>query len=109
MATVQSYKNKVTLIIQISFLANILLLSALVLYAETQEDKYRVQTIAVGISTGIAFFQFCGIVTCNVIRLCCCRRKCKLHRYRANFEEDGLELDEKFSTKYRAYVMNALF
>jgi hypothetical protein len=109
MAIVQPYKNRVILIIQTSFLANILLLSALVLYAETQEDKYRVQTIAVGISTGIAFFQFCGIVTCNIIRLCCCRKRYKLHRYRANFEEDGLELDENFSTKYRAYVMNALF
>ena len=110
MAIVQPYKNKVVLIIQTSYLANLLFLSAFVLYAETMDDKrYTVQTIAVGISTGIAFLQFCGIVVCNIIRLCCRSKRCKLHRYRANFEEDELELDEKFSTKYRTYVVNALF
>ena len=110
MAIVQPYKNKVILIIQTSFLANLLLLSAFVLYTETMDDKkYTVQTIAVGVSTGIVFLQFCGIIACNIIRLCCCHKRCKLHRYRANFEEDELELDEKFSTKYRAYVMSTLF
>ena len=107
MAIVQPYKNKLILIIQSSFLANILLLSSFVLYAETQENKYTLQTTTAGISTGIVFIQFCGITVCNVIRLCC-HKKCKPHRYRANFE-DELELDGNLSTNYRAYIMNAIF
>ena len=110
MAIVQPYKNKVVLIIQTSYLANLLLLSAFILYTETMDDnRYTVQTIAVGVSTGIVFLQFCGIIVCNIIRLCFRSKRCKLHRYRANFEEDELELDEKLSTKYRTYVVNALF
>ena len=107
MAVVQPYKNKIVLTIESSFLANILLLSAFTLYAETQENQHAIQRAAVGISIGVAFLQFCGIVVCNAIRLCCCKRRGS-HRYRADFE-DELELDENFATTYRAYIMNALF
>ena len=108
MAIVQPYKNKIIFIIQNSFLANILLLSAFVLYAETQENKHTLQAATIGISIGVAFLQFCAIVVCNVIRLCCCKKR-HSQRYRANFEGE-LELDdENFSTNYRAYIMNALF
>ena len=107
MAIVQPYKNKIVLIIESTFLANILLLSAFTLYAETKENKHKIQTAAVGISIGVAFLQFCGIVGCNVIRLCFCKRR-RSHRYRADFE-DEMELNENFVTTYRAYIMNALF
>ena len=107
MAIVQPHKNKFILIIQSSFLANILLLSAFVLYAETKENKYTLQTTAIGISTGLVFLQFCGIIICNLIRLCC-HKKCKSNRYRAIIE-DELELDGNLSTNYHAYIMNALF
>ena len=107
MAIVQPYKNKIILIIQSTFLVNILFLGVFVLYAENGANKHMLQAIAVGISTGIIFFKFCGIIICNVIKLCC-HKKCKLQRYRER-SEDELELDETLSTKYRAYIMNALF
>ena len=108
MAIVQPYKNKIILIIQSSLLANIIFLSVFVLYTQTQDNKNTLQTIFAGISVGVAFLQFCGLIICNIIRLCC-RRKCKSQRYnRINFE-DELELDENFSTNYRGYIMNALF
>ena len=107
MAIVQPYKNKIILIFQSSFLANILFLSAFVLYAESHTNKYAVQTTAVGISIGLAFLQFCGIVICSVIRLVY-RAKCNSYRNRANFEDD-MELEENFSANYRAYIMRALF
>ena len=107
MAIVQPYKNKVTLIIQNSYFANILLLSAFVLYAETHDNKYTLRITAIGISIGVIFSQLCGIIICNVIRLCYCTKR-NSYRYRENFEDEQ-ELEENFSTTYRAYIMKALF
>ena len=107
MATIQPYRNKCILIIQSSFLVNILLLSAFVLYAETHENKYTLQTTTTGISIGVAFLQFCGIIICNVIRLCC-RAKYNSYKNKINLE-DKEEPTENFSTYYRAYIMRALF
>ena len=107
MAIIQPYKNKVILIIQSSFLANILLLSAFVFYAKTHENKYTLRTTAVSISIGVTFLQFCGIIICNVIRLCYCIKR-NSYRNRANFELEE-ELTENFSTNYRAHIMRALF
>ena len=107
MAIVQPYRNKIILIFQSSFLANILLISIFVLYAESHANKYVLQTTAVGISIGQAFLQFCGIIICSVIKRFC-RARCSSYRNRANLE-DELELEENFSTTYRAYIMKALF
>ena len=108
MNTVQPYRNKLILIIQSSFLTNILFLGLFVFYAETHaNNKHTLQTTAVGISIGITLLQFCGIVICNVIRFCC-HTKRNLYRNRAN-SEDEKELEENFSTNYRSYIMRALF
>ena len=107
MATVQPYRNKVIFIVQSSFLANILLLCAFVLYTETHENKFTLQMTTIGISTGVVFLQFCGIIICNVIRLVC-HARCNSYKNRAHFEDEE-ELDENFSTNYRFYVMKALF
>ena len=108
MNTAQPYRNKLILIIQSSFLANILFLGLFVFYAETHaNNKHTLQTTAAGISIGITLLQFCGIVICNVIRLCC-HTKCNSYRNRANFEDEK-ELEENFSTNYRAYIIRGLF
>ena len=107
MATVQPYRNKAIFIVQSSFLVNLLLLSVFILYAETHENKYTLQTTIVGISTGVTFLQFCGIIMINVIRLCC-RAKCNSYKNRANLEDEE-ELIETFSTNYHTYIMRAFF
>ena len=106
MAIVQPYKNKLILIAQSSFLTNILFLGVVIFYAETHDNKHTLQTTTVGISIGVIFLQFCGIIICNAIRLCCTKRN--LYRNRAYFRDEQ-ELDTDFSTNYRDYIMQAFF
>ena len=67
----QPFKSTVVLIIQNSSLANLVLLSGLLLYAQTRnKNEQIIQTIAAGISIGVVFIQFCGITLFNVVKLC---------------------------------------
>ena len=104
-AIVQPYKNKFILIIQSSFLANILFLNVFVLYAQTHTNKHTIQTTAVGISIGVAFFQFCGIVIRNAIRFCHCTTSNADRRGYSAHLEDEQEMDKEFSANYRDSII----
>ena len=68
---VHPFKSTVVLIIQSSSLANLVLLSGFLLYAQTRnKNEQTIQTIAAGISIGVVFIQFCGIILFNVVKLC---------------------------------------
>ena len=67
----QPFKSTIVLIIQNSSLANLVLLSGFLLYAQTRnKNEQTIQTIAAGISIGVVFIQFCGITLFNVVKLC---------------------------------------
>ena len=71
MAIMHPFKSTVVLIIQSSSLANLVLLSGFLLYAQTRNKNEQIlQTIAAGISIGVIFIQFCGITLFNVVKLC---------------------------------------
>ena len=69
-AIMQPFKSTVVLIIQSSSLANIVLLSGVLLYSQTRKTEQTIQIIAAGISIGVVFIQFCGITLFNVVKLC---------------------------------------
>ena len=101
MAIVQPYKNKIILIIQSSFLANILFLGMVVFYAETHDHKHTLQTTATGISIGVVFFQFCGIIIRNAIGLCHCTTSNADRRGYSAHLGDEHKMDKDFSANYR--------
>ena len=71
MAIMHPFKSTAVLIIQSSSVANLVLLSGFLLFAQTQNKNMQtLQTAAAGISTGIIFIQFCGITLYNVIKVC---------------------------------------
>ena len=70
-AIMHPFKSTIVLIIQSSTLANLVLLSGFLLYAQTQNKNEQIlRTIAAGISIGVVFIQFCGISLFNVVNLC---------------------------------------
>ena len=66
----QVYKNSRNLLWECSFNINLIILSGVFILAYTQPHSERLQTIAVGISSGCAFLQFCGIVLYMLIKQC---------------------------------------
>ena len=67
----QVYKSTGILLLNSSFNMNLIILSGFFILTYTQpSDSQRVQMIAVGISTGCAFLQFCGIVLYVLIKQC---------------------------------------
>ena len=58
---VQPYKSMSILTLQTSFFANLVILAGFLLVSSLL-DKPILQSAAVGVSTGLAFIQFCGIV-----------------------------------------------
>ena len=75
MTLVQPYKSVVILVLQSSFLINLTLLSGFVIFAYTHPNKLTLQAVAVGLSTGIVFLKFCGIVVYSVSSRCSCPRR----------------------------------
>ena len=62
MTLVQPYKSAAVLLLQSSFLINLTVLSGFDIFAYTQPNKQALKDIAFGVSTGIAFIQFCAVV-----------------------------------------------
>ena len=69
MITAQPYKRREIAILYTSFLANLAFLSGFKIFALTQVEsiEQRLKTIAIGLSAGVAFVQFCGIVLVALI------------------------------------------
>ena len=76
MTLVQPYKSVAILTLQSSFLANLTLLSGFISLTYnidmSADARPTLQAIAVGLSTGVAFLQFCGIVLYAIIAPRCC-------------------------------------
>ena len=70
-AIMQPYKRTATHFLQCSFLANLIILSGGVLYANVSEsNENQVKNIFVSLSSGVCFVEFCGIVISSLISSC---------------------------------------
>jgi predicted outer membrane repeat protein len=82
---VQPYLRAAVLALQTSFLVNLTLISGFVIFAYTQPNGATLLSAAVGISTGIAFLQFCAIIVYSIVAPRCSRlRKKSIVRSRGN-------------------------
>ena len=108
MALTQPYKNKAVLLLQSSFLMNLTLLSGFAIFARTHPNgpSLHVQAIAVGLSTGVAFLQFCGIILHAVIapRCSCKRRSPERTEFDVNIVEPVANITD--STGYRDSILD---
>ena len=115
-AIMHPFKSTIVLVIESSSLANLTLLSGFLLYAQTQAGYVvTLQISAAGISAGIIFIQFCGIILYNVIKARCCicsnRHASNVRSYiNDNREEYNMdEVDDEFLADYRdSQVMESL-
>ena len=73
MVLTHPYKNRGTLILQSSYLVNLIVLSGFFFFAYRQPKGPLLQSIAIGFSIAFAFFQFCAIVIHAVIAPVCCK------------------------------------
>ena len=74
---VKPYKSAIVFSLQMANFANLTALSGWFFFSYTQPNGPKLQVIAVGISTGAVFLQFCGIVLHSVIIKCVSRYSCK--------------------------------
>ncbi len=86
MTLVRPYKSLAALMLQSSFLANLVFLSGSIsfTYHQDMSDTFRplIKTVAVTVSTGVAFLQFCGIVFYPIFASRCSlgERRCSPHK-----------------------------
>ena len=73
MILVQPYLRAAITALQSSFLVNLTLLSGFVIFTYTQPNRSTLQSAAVGLSTGVAFLQFCIIVVYSIVATRCSR------------------------------------
>ena len=80
MTLVQPYLQAAVLALQTSFLINLTLLSGFVIFAYTQPNRATLLSASIGLSTGVAFLQFCAIVVYSIVapRCSCLRRQSKV-------------------------------
>ena len=108
------YKSRAILIVQISYLMNLTLLSGFVFFTYTQSYQLTLQSVAAGLSIGVAFFQFCGTVVFAVIGRRCCRKIKPLEEDDNNMRDDcraGRRLqsasgNEYYSDGYRDSILD---
>lgn len=75
MVLTHPYKSRAILILQSSYLMNIVFVSGFVFFTYTQPNGGVLQSVAVGLSTGLTFLQFCGTVLYAVMFPWCCWRR----------------------------------
>ena len=102
------YKNKAVLLLQSSFLINLTILSGLAIFARTSSNEADLQAIAVGLSTGVAFLQFCGIVLHAVIApRCSCRKQSSASDgFDANIVEPMANVTQSTVELYRDSILD---
>ena len=79
------YKSNGILILQSSYLINLILLSGFFFFAYRQPNGSTLQSVAIGLSTGLAFLQFCGTIIHAVIAPWCCKGPKQVH---VQYDED---------------------
>ena len=91
MTLAQPYLSTAILVLQSSFLINLALLSGFVMLAYTQpttnETALSIQAVAVGLSTAVAFLQFCFIVIYSVVAPRCSSSYCKIQSHHSTQED----------------------
>ena len=76
MALTQPYKSKTVFFLQSFSLVNLTILGVFAIFAYSYPNGPSIQTIVVGLSTGVAFIQFCGIVLYALIApRCSCKQR----------------------------------
>ena len=73
MARTHPYKSLAILLFNCIFFMNLTLLSGFFIFAYTQPYKNRatLRSVAIGLSTGVTFLQFCCAVLTAIIKPCC--------------------------------------
>ena len=94
-AILQPYKLISVMVLDISFLMNLILLSGLTIYGAEKKNALF-HTAVVGTSIGLAFLQFCGIVIYALITSVnqCCPRICNECSICKKNESDDEQMDE---------------
>ena len=83
----QPFKSALTLAFRCTFFANLILLALLVLVS-LRSNQPTLRIVAVGLSTGVAFVQFCGIVLYNTVAIVKSNYRCK--RNQDNYQEEDI-------------------
>ena len=93
-AVVHPYTNKAVLWLECTFFSNLILLALLVLVS-LRSNQPTLRIVAVGLSTGVAFVQFCAIVLYNIVeiikRRCQCPGCCNRDRDNIPVEDDSYD------------------
>ena len=93
-AVIQPYKSKATLLLQSTFFINLNLLAGFIVGSLSNQPT--LQTVAVGLSTGIAFILFCGTVLYTVIMSMKNKFKCPENCGRVRGDRDRQENSTDF-------------
>ena len=97
-AVVHPYTSTAVLWLECTFFSNLILLALLVLVS-LRSNQPTLRIVAVGLSTGIAFVQFCAIVLYNIIKIlkrrCQCPGCCNCDRHNPQ-EEDINEFVDSY-------------
>ena len=72
MTLICPYKSHGVLALHSAFFFNLCLLSAFTLFGLTEQNTMSItQSYTIGVSTGVVFLQFCGIILYRISTMCC--------------------------------------
>ena len=111
MAHSHPYKSKAVLLVNNSFLLNLTILSGFTIYARIHPNAATLLAVTIGLSTGVAFLQFCGIVFYSILAprcstdgmLKCCTR---MKKDAVEQGDDGLPRPFVYQTGYRDSIFD---
>ena len=103
MARIHPYKNRATLLLNGSYILNLTLLSGFFIFTRTQPDGATLRPVAIGLSMGVTFLQFCGSVLTAIIKPCCFKSKNPLELTIPGNDRSGLDTS---SSWYRDSILN---
>ena len=70
------YKSKLVLILESSFLINLIILVGVVLYCSNKEEGSVYKMLALCVSMAVVFVEFCGIALWSLLQICLrCRKQ----------------------------------
>ena len=106
------YKSTGILILQSSYLMNLILLSGFFFFSYRQPNGPLLQSVAVALSTGLAFIQFCVTIVHAVISPWCCKGQ-RPRPYKEGFEPHNYadrrakgDADKLTASGYRDSIFN---
>ena len=103
MACIHPYKNRASLLLNGSYILNLTLLSGFFIFTHTQPDGATLRPVAIGLSMGVTFLQFCGTVLTAIIKPCCFKSKKPLELTIPGNDRSGPDTS---SSWYRDSILN---